>query len=102
MAGPTTDYRAEVWTYTIQGDGAEGVLVAEGDGFRYTLPAALPGGATGTYAFALEGRIQPVVDGPTFSAENPVFYAPVTDGRGGAPTHGRGPRALQWLSLRLG
>jgi len=52
VAGPTTDY-ATYWQHTIQGGGATGTLVADGDHFRYTLPAAMPAGAAGSYAFGL-------------------------------------------------
>lgn len=80
IAGPTTDY-ATYWQHTIQGTGASGTLVAEGQNFRYTFPAPIPMAAMGTYAFGLEGYTQP--GGPTaprFAARNPVKFAAVTDG----------------------
>jgi OmcA/MtrC family decaheme c-type cytochrome len=79
LAGPTVDY-ANYSTLTIQGSGATGTLVAEGGAFRYTFSSAIPAGATGSYAFGLEGYVQPQgAAGPRFSAQNPVVYAPVTD-----------------------
>jgi OmcA/MtrC family decaheme c-type cytochrome len=77
VAGPTTDY-ATYWQHTIQGNGATGTLVADGDHFRYTLPAAMPASAAGSYAFGLEGYLQPAGEARA-SAVNPVFYAAVTD-----------------------
>ncbi len=79
MAGPTTDY-ADYSTLVIQGTGATGTLVADGGGFRYTFSAPMAAGATGSYAFGLEGYVQPGgAAGPRFSALNPVAYARVTD-----------------------
>lgn len=83
MAGPTTDY-AQYWTATIQGNNASGTLTAvdaPNGVFEYQFPAdrALPADAAGSYAFALEGYLQPVSNGPRYAAFNPVFYAAVTD-----------------------
>lgn len=78
IAGPTTDY-ATYWQHTIQGTGANGTLTFDGMNYRYTFPAAMPATAGGTYAFGLEGYVQPGGTGPRFSAPNPVAFAPVTD-----------------------
>lgn len=82
LAGPTTDYDSS-WSVTIQGPGASGALVALGDGsFRYTVPAvaALPPGATGSYAAALEGYLQASGAEPRVSADPVPFFFAVTDG----------------------
>ena len=79
IAGPTSDY-ATYWQHTIQGTGATGTLTADGANFRYTFPAAMPTGAAGTYAFGLEGYVQPGGStGPRFAAPNPVTFSAVTD-----------------------
>jgi OmcA/MtrC family decaheme c-type cytochrome len=79
MAGPTSDYAAYT-QYTVQGTGAVGTLAADPAGFRYTLPAPVPAGATGTYAFGLEGYVQPGgAAGPRFAALNPIVFAAITD-----------------------
>jgi OmcA/MtrC family decaheme c-type cytochrome len=79
VAGPTTDY-ASFWQNTIQGVGSVGTLAAAAPGFRYTFPAPMPASASGTYAFGLEGYIQPGgAAGPRFVAGNPVAFASVTD-----------------------
>ena len=79
IAGPTSDY-ATYWQYTIQGAGASGLLTAEGQNVRYKFPAVMPATASGTYAFGLEGYVQPGgPTGPRFAAPNPIQYATVTD-----------------------
>jgi OmcA/MtrC family decaheme c-type cytochrome len=79
LAGPTTDYASST-TFTIQGAGATGTLAADGGAYRYTFPAPIPAGATGTYAFGLEGYLQPGGAGtPQFAAENPIAFSAVTD-----------------------
>jgi OmcA/MtrC family decaheme c-type cytochrome len=81
VAGPTTDY-ASFWQQTIQGSGASGALTLEGTvgTYRYAFPSAMPTSAKGTYAFGLEGYVQPGgATGPRFATKNPVAYAPVTD-----------------------
>lgn len=78
VAGPTTDY-VEYWQHTIQGGGASGTLVADGNNFRYTFPAAMPGGATGTYGVGMEGYVRPGGTGQRYAAFNPVTYVAVTD-----------------------
>lgn len=78
IAGPTTDY-ATYWQHTIQGTGASGTLAIDGTNYRYTFPAAMPAAASGTYAFGLEGYVQPGGTGPRFAAPNPLVFAPVTD-----------------------
>ena len=82
VAGPTVDY-AGVKTATIQGSGAAGTLTAVDAAsgvFRYTAPATvLPADASGTYAFSLEGYLQPDPSGPRFAALEPVAYSAVTD-----------------------
>jgi OmcA/MtrC family decaheme c-type cytochrome len=79
MAGPTTDY-ASYSQFTVQGTGAVGTLALDPAGFRYTLPSPVPAGATGTYAFGLEGYLQPGgAKGARFPALNPVAFAAVTD-----------------------
>jgi OmcA/MtrC family decaheme c-type cytochrome len=79
FAGPTTDY-ASYTQYTIQGNGKVGTVVADPGGFRYIFPAPVPSTATGTYAFGLEGYVQPGgPTGPRFAALNPVAFAAVTD-----------------------
>ncbi|MBK9265527.1 MAG: OmcA/MtrC family decaheme c-type cytochrome [Polyangiaceae bacterium] len=77
IAGPTTDY-ATYWQHTIQGSGASGMLTADGQNFRYAFPAIMPVTAAGTYAFGLEGYVQPA-GGTRISAPNPVKFAAVTD-----------------------
>src|SRR5262249_26839910 len=79
VAAPTTDY-ASFSQQTIQGTGATGTLVADGSSFRYTFPAPLAANTAGTYAFGLEGYVQPGgAAGPRFSAPNVVAFAAVTD-----------------------
>ncbi len=79
IAGPTNDY-AIYWQHTIQGSGATGSLSADGPNFRYKFPAAMPMTANGTYAFGLEGYVQPGGStGPRFAAPNPIIFAAVTD-----------------------
>jgi OmcA/MtrC family decaheme c-type cytochrome len=79
MAGPTTEYASYV-QYAIQGDGGVGTLTSDPQGYRYTFPAPMPDTATGTYAFALEGTIQPSgPTGPQVAAMNPIAYGAVTD-----------------------
>jgi OmcA/MtrC family decaheme c-type cytochrome len=79
IAGPTSDY-ATYWQHTIQGSGATGTLIAEGENFRYTFPAMMPATAAGTYAFGLEGYVQPGgPTGPRIAAPNPISFAAVTD-----------------------
>jgi OmcA/MtrC family decaheme c-type cytochrome len=57
-----------------------GTLAVDPAGFRYTLPAPVPPGATGTYAFGLEGYVQPGgATGARFAALNPVVFAAITD-----------------------
>ena len=80
LAGPTTDY-AGFAQYVIQGAGATGTLAADIGGVRYTFPAPIPAGATGSYAIGLEGYLQPDALKPEvrFAALNPVEYVAVTD-----------------------
>ncbi|MFO0614833.1 MAG: OmcA/MtrC family decaheme c-type cytochrome [Polyangiaceae bacterium] len=79
VAGPTTDY-ASYTQYTIQGSGAVGALSADPNGFRYVLPSAMSGTATGTFGFGLEGYIQPGGStGPRYAIPNPIGYGAVTD-----------------------
>jgi OmcA/MtrC family decaheme c-type cytochrome len=77
VAGPTTDY-ARSWQHTLQGSGASGTLVAEGNHFRYTFPAAMPADAEGSYSVGLEGSVLDA-DSNRFSAPNPVATIAVTD-----------------------
>ena len=79
IAGPTTDY-ATYWQHTIQGSGSVGTLAVDAAGFRYTLPAPMPADATGSYAFGLEGYIEPEgPGGPRYASRNPVVFGAVTD-----------------------
>lgn len=81
VAGPTTDY-ASYWQYVIQGAGAQGALALNGDAgsYLYTFGAPMPVSATGSYAFALEGYLQPAGAGTAvYAAVNPVVFAAVTD-----------------------
>lgn len=84
VAGPTSDY-ATARTVVVQGTGAVGTLTAvsaPAGVFRFDFPltAAIDATATGTYAFALEGYLQPAgPSGPRFAAFNPVQYVRVTD-----------------------
>ncbi len=82
VAGPTTDYTT-YWQHTIQGSGATGTLTAIDPAqglFLYTCPAPMPAGATGSYAFALEGYLQPGGStGPRYAADPPIAFAAVTD-----------------------
>lgn len=77
VAGPTTDYD-RYWQHTLQGSGASGTLVVEGDHFRYTFPAAMPADAEGSFSVGLEGYVQDA-DGNRFAAPNPVTTVAVTD-----------------------
>ncbi len=79
IAGPTSDY-ASFTSYTIQGSGAAGALVAQGSDFKYTFPAPIAANATGSIGIGLEGYSQPGgAAGPRYSAINAIAYAPVTD-----------------------
>jgi OmcA/MtrC family decaheme c-type cytochrome len=81
VAGPTTDY-ASSWQATIQGAGATGTLLLEGavGTYRYVFASPMPASATGTFAFGLEGYLQPGgPTGPEFGALNPIAFAAVTD-----------------------
>lgn len=79
VAGPTTDI-ASYTSYTIQGSGASGTLAADPGGFRYIFPSSMAAAATGSYAFGLEGYVQPGgAAGPRYSAHNEIAYAAVTD-----------------------
>jgi len=81
VAGPTTDY-ASSWQYVIQGAGATGTLAYDATHatYTYSFPAPMPASATGTYAFALEGYLQPGGAGTAeYPATNPVVFSPVTD-----------------------
>jgi OmcA/MtrC family decaheme c-type cytochrome len=80
LAGPTTDYATFVQS-TIQGGGSGGTLVAgaEPGTFVFTPFAAMPVTATGSFAAAIEGYLQPA--GATARAltfVTPFFFA-VTD-----------------------
>lgn len=82
LAGPTTDY-ATSWQSTVQGSGATGTLTALGGPgqFRYTVAAAaaIPVAATGSYAAALEGYLQPLPTDPRAAATPAPFFFAVTD-----------------------
>ncbi len=83
IAGPTTDYASE-WQVKIQGAGSVGVLSvldASTGTYSYAFPTAsgIPTTATGSYAVAMEGTIQPTAADPRFAALNPVFPFAVTD-----------------------
>jgi OmcA/MtrC family decaheme c-type cytochrome len=87
IAGPTTDYsQAEPLTYTIE----NGAVPASGlvlDGtvgsYAFTLPAAIPASAAGSYAVGMEGYLEPsganVLYAAPYAALNPVAYFAVTD-----------------------
>jgi OmcA/MtrC family decaheme c-type cytochrome len=76
VAGPTTDYATE-WQETIQPGGVLTPIDAAAGKFRFDMTGALPTGASGTYAFALEGYVQ--VGTNRFAARNVPFYVAVTD-----------------------
>ena len=79
IAGPTTDY-ASYWQYLIQGTGSTGTLSKDAARYRYIFPAPMPSGATGSYAFGLEGYIAPGgPNGPLYASINPVKFVAVTD-----------------------
>jgi OmcA/MtrC family decaheme c-type cytochrome len=81
VAGPTIDY-ASYTQVTIQGSGAAGTLALEGQvgTYRYVFPSPMSASATGTYAFGLEGYLQPGGPGTAeYGALNPVAFAAVTD-----------------------
>jgi OmcA/MtrC family decaheme c-type cytochrome len=84
VAGPTTDYRT-YWQGNVQGSGADGTLAAVDAAtgtFEYTFPPAkaMPADAQGSYAFGIEGYIQPGgAGGPRYAAFNDVEFAKVTD-----------------------
>ncbi len=78
VAGPTPDY-STYYQSTVQGSGATGSLAAVPGGFRYTPSVSIPAGATGTWAFGLEGYVQSSAASPRWAAYNPVFFAAVTD-----------------------
>jgi len=83
MGGPTTDYGVNPLNYRERADGAS----FDGTTATFTLSNAIPGDATGTWAFGLEARRAVTLNpapkaGPASvneSAFNPVFYAAVTD-----------------------
>jgi OmcA/MtrC family decaheme c-type cytochrome len=81
FAGPTTDY-ASTWTSTIQ-TGTPGAITPTGTPgtYVYTVPAAasIPVIATGSYAAALEGYLQPTLTDPRVGLANTPFFFAVTD-----------------------
>ena len=80
VAGPTTDY-ATYWQNTIQGGGASGTLTAgaaAGD-YHYVMATPIPPTATGSYAFAIEGYLQPTGSSSRFATPVEPFFAAVTD-----------------------
>jgi OmcA/MtrC family decaheme c-type cytochrome len=89
MAGPTSDYLNRI-TETIFRRTAEVTDLPDtiedlGDGsYRYTFIAEIPGEASGTYAFALEGYVNEIIRGlenpVRIAGFNPVFYAALDGG----------------------
>jgi OmcA/MtrC family decaheme c-type cytochrome len=83
VGGPTSDYADAVPAhYVLQGDGATGTVTLDGavGHYTYALPAPIAAGATGTFAFGMEGWLQPDPSTPTrYAALNPVAYVPITD-----------------------
>ena len=96
MGGPTTDYAIN--PYRERADGA----AFDGTNATYTMKAAIPADATGTWAFSIEARrtvnLDPHPnDQTTFTegAMNPVAYAAVDGGDARAAARGRRSRQLQ-------
>jgi OmcA/MtrC family decaheme c-type cytochrome len=87
FAGPTSDYthRQTEVIYRKVPDAPPPSVEGIGNGeFAYTLQAALPDEAAGSYAFGLEGYVMEVLDGVEgpvrVSGFNPVFYVSLEGG----------------------
>jgi OmcA/MtrC family decaheme c-type cytochrome len=82
-AGSTSDYSQFIQD-TIKGSGAGGVLENLGSGsWRYAFRDPIPGTASGTWGFGLEGYRQGnLPDGTTYryGAKNPIAYVEVNGG----------------------